>query len=186
MTEPTKTWRPKFWGATLKETTMSDLSEGSDSPKDLLELDLSPEETALAQLPNDLTNLSSDSTHPLTEAPTPAGAILESAPLLEPILAARPTDSDDQESQVLIPAFMRRLSLAKDPTQVKVKRESPNSFSLAAGDNWPVFLLRAQWLGPLPSRSLKALATAARKLGGDRVYLGLITSWRSFLTTVNP
>ncbi|MDR2422419.1 MAG: hypothetical protein LBE01_03485 [Deltaproteobacteria bacterium] len=149
---------------------MSDADEAPKSTQDLLELDLSPEETALAQVPNELTNLSSDATHPLTEAPSPAGALMESAPILEPMLTARPAPAADRLAQA--PAFFLRLSLVDEPGRVRVKPEAPRAFSLTAGDNWPVFLLRSSWLGPPPAEDLKALAAAARKLGGDRVCLG--------------
>ncbi|MDR2142702.1 MAG: hypothetical protein LBR11_13150 [Deltaproteobacteria bacterium] len=140
---------------------------------DLLELDLNPTETARAEIPNDLGNLSSDSTHPLTEAPTPVGAMVESFPLLEPILTARSlVDKDSAEHKAQAPAFFQRLSLVEDPSQIKSQKILDRGYSLAAGDNWPVFLLRSQWLGPIPTEELKALAAAARKLGGDRVCLG--------------
>ncbi|MDR1085848.1 MAG: hypothetical protein LBP22_13590 [Deltaproteobacteria bacterium] len=141
-------------------------------PNELLEVDLSPEELIRAQIPNELTNLSSDATHPLTEAPAPAGASVESEPVLEPILAAQPAVPAENADRLGAPIFFQRLALAENPGQIKIKRQSPQSYSLAANDNWPVFLLRRQWTGPIPAQALKTAAAAAKRYGDNRLCLG--------------
>ncbi|MDR1395312.1 MAG: hypothetical protein LBK52_03955 [Deltaproteobacteria bacterium] len=140
-------------------------------PWELLELDLSPDEAAQAQIPNQWTNLSSDATHPLTEAPAPGGVQLGSrpaeAPILTPILSREATDTSRPPQA---PAFFQRLSLASSPAQIKIKRQSPQTYSLTAAGNWPVFLRRIPAGGPLPAKMLQSLASAAR-LGGSRLCL---------------
>ncbi|MDR1607809.1 MAG: hypothetical protein LBT38_05295 [Deltaproteobacteria bacterium] len=138
-------------------------------PSQDLELALSPEEALRAQKPQDLTNLDSDSTHPLTEAPTAPGAVMESEPVLEPMLVARPIEEDTAPIQA--PAFFQRLGLAGHPSRVKIQKE-PLGYSLTADDNWPVFLLRKSYLGPIEAQELKKIAALAKKQGHDRVCLG--------------
>jgi dissimilatory sulfite reductase (desulfoviridin) alpha/beta subunit len=144
----------------------------SVSPFQDLELDLNPEETARAQKPNDFNNLDSDATHPLTEAPTPAGAIMESEPLLEPLLFTEPVTEGVGQTKAQPPVFFQRLSLAVSPAQIQIHQELDHGYSLRAGDNWPVFVLRKSWLGPIPAQEVKNLAAVARKLGGDLACFG--------------
>jgi dissimilatory sulfite reductase (desulfoviridin) alpha/beta subunit len=126
-------------------------------------------------------DVSQDSTQTLTEAPCPAGAIINSNTItaLEPKLTDL-TESPSNTSKILPPAFFNRLTgyqlLVREDNEtplepIQVRKEGPLIWSLTRGDAWPVFVKRHVLSRPTPSKELKTLSRVSRRHGANRVCL---------------
>jgi dissimilatory sulfite reductase (desulfoviridin) alpha/beta subunit len=151
---------------------MSERNLGPLGPDDL-ELDLSQAEVKKASkplLPGG--DGSPESTHPLTEAPLPSGAALNSGGLLEPVLSEVDDGQDFDVARIAAPSFFLRLGLeAGSGAPSRVAAVCDQAWSLSSGESWPVFVKRLKIPRPASTALLKRLALAARRFGDNRLCL---------------
>jgi dissimilatory sulfite reductase (desulfoviridin) alpha/beta subunit len=144
-------------------------------PEDL-ELDFDEAELAKAQVPIlPDAELNPESTHQLTEAPWPAGAVLNSSPVLEPVLSPADDDETVSEAEAHLgpPTFFTRLGLgAETGGLAKVEKLADGTWSLTVGGLWPVFVRRFHPAKETDPAFLKRLALAARRFADNRLCLG--------------
>jgi dissimilatory sulfite reductase (desulfoviridin) alpha/beta subunit len=145
-----------------------------------LELDFSDAELKKAQLPIlPDADRGPEETHPLTEAPWPSGASLDSGAGLEPLLALaddEPAEEADEAGEAARggqPSFFPRLALgAGSQGLAKVELVSELAWSLSGGVGWPVFVQRLHPPASPSAAWLKRVALAARRHGENRLCLG--------------
>jgi dissimilatory sulfite reductase (desulfoviridin) alpha/beta subunit len=158
---------------TGKKMKANDLYEPEDLELDFNDIEL---KKARSPIPPPST-LGPESTHPLTEAPAPAGANLNPRADLEPILVIEEIEADKnvetENQKVYPPPFFLRLGLeSREGAPLKVEKTGERSWSLANGQAWPVFVKKIKPHKLCSPAALKKLALAARRFGDNRLCLG--------------
>lgn len=136
---------------------------------DDLELDLPPGEEARASVPLN-PGRRRDSTMTMEETPLPPGASISSDGALEPLLAGFEEPWEGPPGKALPPPFFARLAQGEGQA-ISVTKEAPLTWSLRAGDAWPVFVRRHVLKSPMDALKLKEIALAAGRYGGNRLSL---------------
>jgi dissimilatory sulfite reductase (desulfoviridin) alpha/beta subunit len=163
-----------------EDRTSEEEETTSEEEDDSFTLDLSPRESELASLDIPGSRKTKDATQTLTEAPLPAGAVLNSIPggakiLLDPVLAELKEPSGKKTNEpALPPSFLTRLSLGPEKGAKKnfqLKKEGTLSWSLTLNDAWPVFVLRKTLRRPTKAEDLFEISRAAKRCGANRLCL---------------